>query len=159
MNRKRLVILSVFIALVFIQATPVNAHNPSSINLNYDFASQELSVVVAHSVTDTVSHRIQSVSVERNSVEVIARAYAQQNTTAEMEAVYSISAVHGDVFRVTATCSISGQIVGLETVIDPAMTDTTTPTAPAPMDMTLIIAVAIVAIGVIAVVFGLMRRR
>ncbi|MHA2024638.1 MAG: hypothetical protein ACW98U_01960 [Candidatus Thorarchaeota archaeon] len=159
MKRKRLLILTLFFALVFIQATPVNAHNPSSINLNYDFASQELSVVVTHSVTDPVTHRIQSVVVERNSLQVIGRAYAQQNTTAEMEAVYSISAVHGDVFHVIATCSISGQIDGLETVIDPAMTDTTTPTPPAQMDMTLIIAVAIVAIGVIAVVFGLMRRR
>jgi hypothetical protein len=158
MNRRRLTILSLFLTLVFIQAAPVSAHNPTSINLIYDFAGQDLFVEVFHSVSDTTSHRIAQVIIEKNSVEIIRRDYTRQNSTGTFEAFYVIPAVHGDVLKVTAICSISGQIVGLETVIDPANTDTT-PTGTTPLDMTLIIAVAVVVIGIIAVVFALIRRR
>jgi hypothetical protein len=73
-----------------------------------------------------------------------------------------MTAVHGDILSVTATCSISGLTSDDVTVVDPSVTTTTTTSPPnggTPLDMTLIIAVAVVAIGIIAIVFAFIRRR
>lgn len=144
---------------MFIQAAPVNANNPSSIDLDYNFGTQVLTVDITHFVTDVVGHRIDTIVIEKNSVEVVTRSYTVQDSTTGMSDTFDISAVHGDVLFVDANCSQIGQITGSVTVVDPAVTPTTTPNGGTPMDMTLIIAVAVVAIGVIAVVFALMRRR
>jgi hypothetical protein len=170
MNRKKLAIFGVFLALMFIQASPVNAHTPSNIVVVYDFPTQELSVTVTHGVTDVNTHYIAQIVVEKNSVQVDSEAYTSQESTTGMSETFSISAVDGDTFRVTATCSISGNIVGMHVVSDPSATETTTTTTSpdttttpsnggTPMDMTLTIAVVVVAIGVVAVVFVFIRRR
>ena len=146
--------------MILIQGTPVNAHNPSSMNLSYDFANQELTIVVTHNVPDVNSHYIIQVNIDKNSADFLTRDYTSQNTTSQMSAIYSISAVHGDVLDVQAICSVSGSVTNQITVVDPANTDTTpTNGGGTPMDMTLIIAVAVVAIGIAMVIFALLRRR
>jgi hypothetical protein len=163
MKREKLLFLMSFLAiLILIQASPVAAHPPSSMNLSYDFASQVLTVDVSHSVSDVNSHYIYEVVVEKNSVDVLTRDYTTQNSTSGMSATYNIAADHGDVLSVTAKCSQSGQMTDEVTVVDPENTDTSpTPTnGDGPwMDTTLLIAVAVVVIGVVAVVFALIRRR
>lgn len=161
MKRRIMLFCFSFLAImIFIQGTPVNAHTPGPMNLSYDFASQELTIVVTHNVPDVNSHYIIQVNVERNSVDFLTRDYTSQNTTSQMSAIYSIPAVHGDVLEVTAICSVSGSVTNQITVVDPENTDTI-PTigVPPPLDMVLIITVAIVAIGVVMVIFALLRRR
>jgi hypothetical protein len=127
--------------------------------LSYDFASQILTVDVVHDTVDVNSHYIQQVVILKNSASYLTRDYTSQNSTAGFTATYSVTAVHGDVISTTAHCIISGSIADDITVIDPAITTTTPPNGGTPVDMTLIIAVAIVVIGIIAVVFALLRRR
>ena len=159
-RRMMLFCFSFLAIMIFNQGLPVNAHNPSSMNLSYDFANQELTIVVTHSVPDVNSHYIIQVNIDKNSADFLTRDYTSQNTTSQMSAIYSILAVHGDVLNVQAICSVSGSITRQITVVDPANTDTTpTNGGGTPMDMTLIIAVAVVAIGIAMVIFALLRRR
>ena len=160
MRRKTVIIFSSLVIMILIQGTPVNAHSPNSMDLSYDYVSQDLTVEVSHSVSDVNSHYIYQVVIEKNSVEVLTRDYSTQNSTSGMSATYSIAAAHGDVLRVTAKCSQSGQITDETTVVDPENTNTTPTNGDGPwMDTTLLIAVAIVVIGVLAVVFAFLRRR
>lgn len=158
-DMKRIVILSVFLGLILVQAVPIAANNPDAIDLDYDFGTQTLTVEITHFVVDVVSHRIDTIIIEKNSVLVTTRSYASQDSTTGMSDTFSITAVHGDVIRVDANCSQVGGIEGTITVIDPSVSTTTTPIDGTPMDMTMIIAVAVIALGVIAVAFAFMRRR
>ena len=153
-------VLAFLALMVFFPIMQVNAHNPSSMNLSYDFGNQELTVQVYHSVADVNTHYIYQVVVEKDSVVVLTKDYTSQNTTSSMSAIYSIEAAHGDVLRVTAKCSVSGQITEEVTVVDPESTDTI-PTNGGGMylEMTVIIAIAILAIGIVAVAFTVLRRR
>jgi hypothetical protein len=171
MKRRTTMFIFSFLGIfILIQGTPVIAHTPSSMNLSYDFASQVLTVDVSHSVSDVVSHRIATVTIEKNSVQVINRVYSSQNTTSGFSATYHIPAVDGDVLSVTAVCSISGQVADEITVSDPAAT--TTPTTPEPsttptptngygfpLSVPLLIAVAVVVLGVVLVIVVLVKRR
>lgn len=160
MKRIALLAISILAVMILIQGTPVYAHSPGPMTLSYDFTNQELTIVVTHSVPDVNSHYIIQVNIDKNSVDYLTRDYTSQNTTSQMSAIYSISAVHGDVLSVQAICSVSGSVSGQTTVIDPANTDTTpTNGGGTPMDTTLLIGVAIIAIGVVAVIFALLKRR
>ena len=161
MSRSSLVSIVVFLTvLMLFQFTPVSAHNPTSVDLSYDFESQELTVDVAHSTTDINSHYIYQVEVQKNSVVVLTREYTTQNTTSGMSATYHVAAIHGDVLSVTARCTLAGIRTSQITVVDPDNTETTPTNNGEPqMAMPILIAVAIVAIGAVAVVFAFMRRR
>jgi hypothetical protein len=77
-----------------------------------------------------------------------------------MSVTYSIPAVHGNVLSATAKCIQSGEITNQVTVVDPDNTDTTpTNGGETWMEITLFIGIAIVAIGVVAMIFALLRRR
>ncbi len=155
-----LLLFSFLAIMILIQGAPVNAHTPGTMTLSYDYASQVLTVGVSHSVTDVNTHYIYQVVVEKNSVEVLTRDYTTQNTTSGMSATYAITATHDDVLRVTAKCIISGQVTNQVTVVDPENTDTTpTNGGGTPIDTALLIGIAIVAIGVVAAIFALMKRR
>ena len=151
----RILLLFGFVLLLTLQPATVSAHAPSSMSVSYDFSAQVLSVDIAHTVSDVNTHYIEQVRIEKNSVEVLTRTYTSQNTTSSFSATYALPADHGDVFSVRADCVISGVAIGDVSVQDPSIT---TPIQP-PMNMTLIIAVAIVAIGAVAVVFAIIRRR
>ncbi len=155
-----LIVLTILGIMILVQGTPVSAHTPGAMTLSYDFANQELTIVVSHSVTDVNSHYIIQVNIDKNSVDYLTRDYTSQNTTSQMSAIYGVSAVHGDVLSVQAICSVSGSISRQITVVDPDNTETTpTNGGGTPMDTTLLIGVAIVVIGVVAVIFALIRRR
>ncbi len=169
MNRKKLSYLSIlFLSVLFLQAASVNAHAPASIDLEYDFETQVLTVQVSHPVSNPSGNYIIQIVVEKNSVEFTTRDYTSQPTTAGMSDTFDVPAIDGDVLTVTAVCNIVGQDTNSVTVSDPSSTtttpDTTTPTTdgsttsptpPAGMDSTLIIVAAVAGIGIIilAVVF------
>lgn len=161
MGKRNLYLVGLIFALtIFVLPAAVKAHTPGPVTLTYDFASQELTVVVSHSVPDVNSHYIIQVNVDKNSADFLTRDYTSQNTTSQFSAVYSIPAVHGDVLSVQAICSVSGSATNQVTVIDPAHTDTTTTDGGiTPIDTTLIIAVVIVVIGIAGVIVAILKRR
>jgi uncharacterized membrane protein len=140
--------------MILVQGIPINAHSPSPNSISYSYVNQELSVTFNHAVTDVNTHYIYQVVVEVNSVEVLTRDYTSQNSTSEFSALYSLVAVEGDFIEVTAKCSISGQFTQ-----ELDLTPYTPPGNGTPIDTALLIAVAIGAIGIVAVVFALLRRR
>jgi len=158
-RRMTLAVFSFLAIMILVQGTPVNAHTPGPMNLSYDFASQILTVDVTHSVADVNTHYIVTVTIDKNSVEVLSKSYTSQNTTSGFSANYLVPAVDGDVLEVNAVCFISGQTTDDITVSDPSVTTTPTDGGGTPMDTTLLIAVAVIVIGIIAVVFALMKRR
>jgi hypothetical protein len=173
-KRMTLVVFSFLAIMILMQGTPVNANAPSAIDLSYDFGDQVLTVDITHPVSNVNTHYILTVTVDKNSVEVLSKTYSSQNTTSGFLATYSISAVDGDVLSVTAVCVQSGQISDDITVVEPATTttdttsetttDTTTPTTPTngngfPITMPLMIAVVVVVLGVVMVIVVLVKRR
>ena len=159
--------MGVFVTVLLAgQLVAVDAHTPAQISLEYDFDLQELTVTVSHSVSDTNTHYIYEIVVEKNSALFTTESYTSQSSTSGMSETISIPAVDGDVLSATAKCSISGQVSGQVTVIDPTTTSTTTATTSTsttstgePIQMITIILVGVVVFGIVAVVVGLMRRR
>lgn len=159
-RRNTLFILCLISIVVLVQSNPVLANSPSSMDLSYDFTSQELTIDVIHPVADVNTHYIYEVEVSKNSVVVLTRSYTTQNSTSGMSAIYGIAADHGDEFSVIAKCIQSGSITRQVTVVDPENTEPTpTNGTGTPPDMTLLILLAIGIIAVVAVIFTLVRRR
>jgi hypothetical protein len=169
------------LAVMFVQVVPVAAHTPASVSLDYNFQTQVLTVDVSHGVTDTGSHFIIQIVVEKNSMEFTTRSYTSQSSTTGMTDTFNVPAADGDVLRVTASCNFVGDAVNSLTVSDPSMTTTTTtnpstttdttttdttttgsttsPTPPTGMDSTVIIIAAVAGIGIIMVILVLVKRR
>jgi hypothetical protein len=182
MNKRKFSYLSIlFLSVLFLQAASVNAHAPASIDLEYDFETQVLTVQVSHSVTNPSGNYIIQIVVEKNSVEFTTRDYTSQPTTAGMSDTFDVPAIDGDVLTVTAVCNIVGQDTNSVTVSDPSSTTTTTttttdtttststettttsgsttsPTPPAVMDSTLIVVAVVAGIGIIVLAVVFVKR-
>ena len=165
-GKKGLFLLGLFVTVLLAgQLVAVDAHTPAQITLEYDFDLQELTVTVSHSVSDTNTHYIYEIVVEKNSALFTTESYTSQSTTSGMSDTISVPAVDGDVLSATAKCSISGQISGQVTVVDPTTSTTTststtdTTSTDLPIPMTTIILVGVVVLGIFAVVLSLVRRR
>ena len=179
MNTKELSYLSIlFLSLLFLQAAPVNAHTPASINLDYNFGTQILTVEVSHGVTDPNSHFVIRIVVEKNSMEFTTRDFTSQPLTSGTTETFDVPTVDGDVLRVTASCNFVGDAVNSITVSDTSTTATTTdttttttdtttttsgsttsPTPPAGIDSTVVIIAVVAGIVVILVIVAGVRRR
>jgi len=96
-----------FIVLAAIALTvfPAAAHAPSDIQLSYNDAAKELTVVITHPVPDPQSHYIRNVRVKVNDVVSVDMDYKSQPTQDRMTYTYSVPLNSGDTIRVTATCS------------------------------------------------------
>lgn len=163
-GRKGLFLVGLFVTVLLAgQSVIVDAHTPAQITLEYDFDLQELTVTVSHSVSDTNSHYIYEIVVEKNSALFTTESYTSQSSTSGMSDTINIPAVDGDVLSVTAKCSISGQVSGQVTVVDPTTSTTTssstTGTTSTDLPMTTILLVGVVILAIVAVVLSLVRRR
>jgi hypothetical protein len=107
--------LSLF-AIFALAITPVSAHPPNDMTLDYDFDNQILTVTVLHAVADPNTHYIERIIIEKNSVFTMDRNYTSQASSSSMADAFNINAVNNDILQVTAICSISGQIVRQITV-------------------------------------------
>jgi hypothetical protein len=145
---------------IVLSSMPVVAHTPASMTLDYNWETQTLSVTISHSVSDPNSHYIQNITVYKNDVKVDSEAYTSQGSTSGASDTFNIAAVDGDVLRVWANCSVSGFIQDTIPVTEPG-TGTTSTTTPPPtgLDSTTIIIVVVVALGLIFVLFAILRRR
>lgn len=147
-----LTICSFLAIIILVQGVPVDAHAPGGTHIGYNFIDDELSVTFSHNVGGVNTHYIHQVIVELNSVVVLTRDYTSQNSTDEFSAIYHLVAEHGDFFRVTAKCILSGEATQELDLTWDNPNET-------PLDSTLIIASVIVALGVIAVIVVFMKRR
>ena len=99
--------LATFVLLAAIALTvfPAAAHSPSDIQLSYNDAAKELTVVITHPVPDPQSHFIKNVKVKVNDAVSVDRDYTSQPTQDSFTYTYSVPLNPGDTIRVTATCS------------------------------------------------------
>jgi hypothetical protein len=63
---RRVLVLGFAIIIIAICPSPVRAHSPEAIEIEYDYASQELTFVVTHIVDDPNEHYIYSVYILKN---------------------------------------------------------------------------------------------
>ena len=143
----------------------VAAHAPSSVDLSYDEATDELSVTVTHTGVDGTTHRISEIQIYKNDVLQTSETYSSQTTTSTHSDTFTIAADPGDVLRVVAICSIAGEREDTLTVGETTTATTTTGnggTTNGEFDFippTLLIAGVIIALGVVMVVVRVARRR
>jgi hypothetical protein len=174
MKRSPFLGVALVLAVALIMANPVMAHTPADLTLEYDFGTQTLTVTVSHSVGDTSTHYIESITILKNDVEYTSRDYNTQDTTSGMSDTFSVDAVDGDVLQATAVCSIAGSVTRQITVTAPTTTSTdttttettttsTTSTTPTGDDNQFLlmggIAAAIGIIGILLVAVVIVRRR
>lgn len=95
----------VVLAALAIIVSPAVAHAPSDIQLSYNAAAKELTVVITHPVPDPQSHYIKNVKVKVNDVVSIDMDYKSQPAQDRIIYTYSVPLNPGDTIRVTATCS------------------------------------------------------
>ena len=74
----------VLIVVLCFQPTPVKAHTPESITLEYDYNSQVLVVQVVHSVTDLDTHYISWIEIFVSDAPVTSQLYSEQEFTTGM---------------------------------------------------------------------------
>jgi hypothetical protein len=110
-KKESIISISIFLALVFF-SMPIYAlaHPPSAMVGYYDYNAQELHVTVTHNVEDTSTHFIQEIEVLRNGIHATNRTYSNQATVSGLEVTFGISAEDGDIFEITATCNLGGEI-------------------------------------------------
>jgi hypothetical protein len=174
LKRSLILGLALVLAAALSMANPVMAHTPADMTLEYDFGTQTLTVTVSHSVGDTSTHYIDSITILKNDVEYTTRGYTDQDTTSGMSDIFSVDAADGDVIQATAFCSIAGSVTRQITVTAPATTSTdttttsdstttTTSTTPTGDDSQFLlmggIAAAIIVIGILLVLVMIIRRR
>jgi hypothetical protein len=112
---------SVFMLMVISQAAI--AHDPSDMDLEYNFFTDELSVTITHSVAAPNEHYIESVEIFKNDVSYLLMNYTSQPSLTTFTYTYDVEAQDGDRIRVLAICSISGSITREITLDEPAADD------------------------------------
>ncbi len=110
MLRKTLVLLASITVMIAILSMPVASHPPSSMTLDYDAETETLEVDISHSVSNTDSHYIDAINIEKNGETIKEETYESQPSTSGGTYEYSIEASNGDAISVTADCSNYGDI-------------------------------------------------
>jgi hypothetical protein len=120
--RRILRFLFVIIVLIFgliAQSLSVFAHDPSNMDLIYDFGNQQLNVTITHNTPAPNQHYIQKVEIWVNDVLKLTQDYTNQPTTSTFTYTYDLPSLDSDEIEVKATCSISGDIIEKIRVVDP----------------------------------------
>ena len=101
-----------FCLIIFvILSINVTAHSPSSMSINYDVESEELVVSINHVVSDSTTHYIYNITIEKNNEFYKSYDYTSQSSSSSFTYVYSgIVGTTGDIFYVVARCNQGGQI-------------------------------------------------
>lgn len=98
------------VILALILLSPLVAHPPKDIELEYDPETGILSIEVAHGVSDASKHFVSEVEVELNGVKLIEQSFRSQVDGEKQHVLYKvIDAREGDTFTVEAYCNISGK--------------------------------------------------
>jgi len=96
--------------LVVMLPLNVTAHSPASMSINYDIESQELVVSINHIVSDSTTHYIFNITVEKNNEFYKSYEYTSQPSSSSFTYTYSgIVGEAGDIFSIVARCNQGGQ--------------------------------------------------
>ncbi len=109
------VVLFIFFLLCFSPQLSY-ATAPKSVDLVYDMKTQTLSVTIDHYTLAANMHYIESVEIKKNGVTVSKNEYKSQPTDELFTYTYEVPARKGDLFEVTATCSLWGHKTSTLTV-------------------------------------------
>ncbi len=97
----------------------VEAHAPTSIELQYDFVNQVLSVTITHESLSTSTHYIDKVTIYRNDIEVLQETYTSQPEPRVFTYEYDVTAVDNDVLKATVSCTTGQEDEAEITVVGP----------------------------------------
>lgn len=106
--KKVLIFCFIFFTILSINVT---AHSPFSMNINYNFESEELNVSINHVVSDPTTHYIYNITIEKNNEFYKSFDYTSQPSSSSFSYTFSsIVGELGDMFSVIARCNQGGQI-------------------------------------------------
>jgi hypothetical protein len=106
--KKRIIPTVIFFAAIMFSAISLNAHEPSSVDLNYDLSSQTLSVRIGHYTYDVTIDYIDSVEIKINGKTFNTFNYTSQYSKTVAAYSYKVDAKPGDTIEVTATSKAGG---------------------------------------------------
>jgi hypothetical protein len=104
----RIVLMGSVLLAICLLVLPVSANPPSDISLNYDKATDQLSVTITHPIDDPTTHYIRNVKVTVNGRVAIDNDYKNQPAKDAFTYTYPVQVNPGDEVRVTATCNLVG---------------------------------------------------
>jgi len=110
--------------------TPILAHPPAEMKLEYNFDEQTLSVTVTHSVSTPESHYVKKLEIKKNADLFLTEDYTSQPTTSTFTYTYNVTVGDGDVLEATAYCSLYGSKTERITVAAPSPSPVYTPPSP-----------------------------
>ena len=116
MTARNIALTLIILATVFLSFSTASAHDPSSVNLNYDLSSQTLSVTIGHYTYDVTIDYIDSVVVKINGKLNNTFNYTSQYDKNVAAFSYKIEAKTGDLIEVTATSKMGGSKTSIRTV-------------------------------------------
>ena len=114
--KKNVLILGLLFTFFFVVSALTSAHSPSTVVLDFNFATQTLSVTVNHGVSDINTHYIETLEIFVNDVLNHTENYSSQTSTSSLVDSFAILALDGDIIKVIATCNIAGSLTGQVTV-------------------------------------------
>ncbi len=94
--------------MILFAANTSSAHDPESVQLDYDLDAGELTVEITHVVADPETHYVERVVVEVDDETVIDEPYTSQPTPDSFDYVYELEAQEGSTIKVTAYCNQAG---------------------------------------------------
>jgi len=113
---KRFFIVVFLVSFICVMPQASYAHAPKNVALEYDSASQTLSVAITHPSPFPSWHYIKTVSIKKNGSDVSTNTYENQPDKDTYTYTYKVEAVNGDKLEVTANCSLYGHKTATLTV-------------------------------------------
>ena len=108
-------IIIVFVGLLFINQTKIVSHSPSSLTLEYVTETEQLNILIIHSVGDRETHYVYLIEIWKNDVSISNDSYTSQTTTSVLSFEFTLSANAGDTIKVKASCNQGGSLT--ETIV------------------------------------------
>jgi hypothetical protein len=108
MKVRNIALALIILAGIFVTFNTASAHEPSSVNLNYDLSTQTLSVTIGHYTYDVTVDYIDSVEVKVNGKLYNSFNYTSQYDKNIAAFSYKVVAKTGDLIEVTATSKMGG---------------------------------------------------
>ncbi len=118
-GRTMVILLSlIFVIMLHAQPGPFG-HPPSDMVLEYDYASQVLSVTITHNSPTTSNHYVETVELFKNGIAQETFTYQTQPDRSTFTYEYPVTGQDGDLMEATATCNIYGSLTRNTTVVGP----------------------------------------
>jgi hypothetical protein len=118
--KKRVLLLLILSLTIYFAGISI-AHSPGSIEIEYDFDTNLLTVTVYHDVTEPDTHYINQIDVWVNDILNTTEYYTRQFETTYQLDTFNITANHGDTIKIKAHCNVSGSLIDEFILQDPVI--------------------------------------